>query len=179
MAKKMKVSTVCIGALSLILLIMNVHIENDVLLALTITCATITYHLGMRLVVGFIFDKVMKNRADYTKSWYQSHKWELRLYERLNVKKWKKGMPRYQPDLFMPQNHTWDEIAQAMCQAELVHETIVVLSFLPILASIPLGAFWVFLITSVGAAGIDLLFVMMQRYNRPRVVKLALKEQAK
>jgi len=81
-------------------------------------------------------------------------------------------MPAYDPELFSTQNHTWDEIVQAMCQAELVHETIVVLSFLPIMLTIWWGEFWVFLITSVFAALIDLSFVMMQRYNRPRLLRL-------
>ena len=66
--------------------------------------------------------------------------------------------------------HTWDEIAQAMCQAELVHETIVILSFLPILAGIRFGAYPVFIITSVLAAAFDMMFVIMQRYNGPRIV---------
>lgn len=59
-----------------------------------------------------------------------------------------------------------------MCQAELVHETIVVLSFLPIAGGIRFGAYPVFIITTVLAAGYDLLFVMMQRYNRQRVLML-------
>ena len=68
--------------------------------------------------------------------------------------------------------HTWDEIAQAMCQAELVHEVIIILSFLPILAAIPFGALFVFVFTSILSAGYDAMFVMMQRYNRPRIVKM-------
>lgn len=175
----MKIITCVCLFLFVMFLVAHIYRRNEVLLSMAITFGTIAYHFAMRLAVGFVYDKVMKNRADYTKTWYQPCKWETRLYDRFKVKKWKNWMHSYQPDLFMPQKHTWDEIAQAMCQAELVHETIVVLSFLPILASIPWGAFWVFLLTSVGAAGFDLMFVMMQRYNRPRVVKLALKENIK
>ena len=65
-----------------------------------------------------------------------------------------------------------DEIAQAMCQAELVHETIVILSFVPVAFSAVFGAFWVFLITSLCAAAFDLMFVIIQRYNRPRIIRL-------
>lgn len=60
-----------------------------------------------------------------------------------------------------------------MCQAELVHETNMALSFLPLIAVRWFGAFYVFLLTSVCGA----LFVIMQRYNRTRVVKIALKER--
>ena len=59
-----------------------------------------------------------------------------------------------------------------MCQAELVHETIVVLSFLPILAGIWFGDFPVFIITSLVAAMVDMSFVIMQRYNRQRIMKV-------
>ena len=85
-------------------------------------------------------------------------------------------MPAYEGDLFDPRKHSWDEIAQAMCQAELVHETIALLSFLPLLAVRWFGSFGVFLITSVLSALLDLMFVTMQRYNRPRVVRLAEKQ---
>ena len=81
-------------------------------------------------------------------------------------------MPTYDNALFDPCLHTWDEVAQAMCQAELVHETIALLSFLPIAAGLRFGAYPVFIVTSVLSAGYDLLFVMMQRYNRQRIMVL-------
>ena len=81
-------------------------------------------------------------------------------------------MPTYRKDFFDPKLHSWSEIAQAMCQAELVHETIVVFSFLPLLFSIWVGAFPVFLVTSIAAACFDMILVVMQRYNRARVIKM-------
>ena len=69
----------------------------------------------------------------------------------------------------------FDEIAQATCQSEIVHEINMVVSFLPLFAAYLFGSFMVFLITSTLAACFDLLFVIMQRYNRPRLVKLAKK----
>jgi len=144
---------------------------------MAITFGAIAYHFGMRLAVGYIFDRCMNNKADYTHRWYQLRPMEIRLYQVIKVKKWKHKMPSYQPDLFSPKLHTWDEIAQAMCQAELVHETIVVLSFVPVCATVFWGAFYVFLATSVGAALLDLLFVVMQRYNRGRIISIAQKRK--
>ena len=46
------------------------------------------------------------------------------------------------------------------------------LSFLPIAAGIWFGAYPVFVVTSLLSAGFDLLFVMMQRYNRQRIMVL-------
>ena len=126
----------------------------------------------MRLLTGLVFRSVMQNKSDYRKRWYQVSEFEMTIYEKLDVKKWKRRMPTYDHTLFDPQRRTWSEIAQAMCQAELVHETIVVLSFLPILAGIWLGVYPVFIVTSVLAAMFDMLFVVMQRYNRQRITML-------
>lgn len=146
--------------------------ENKVVLASGITFGTTAYHFLMRLGVGFIFNKVMHNRADYTKRWYQCRAWEKKLYERLNVKHWKGTMPTYDTNRFDHTKHSWDEIAQASCQAELVHEIIILLSFVPIVFSIWFGAIMVFIITSVLAILFDMTFVIIQRYNRSRIIRL-------
>ncbi len=155
------------------------HTENGIILSLAITAGTTLYHFAMRLVVGFFYDKLMNNKADLGRWWYQPKGFEAGLYRRLNVKNWKGIMPSYEPELFNPQKHTWNEIAQAMCQAELVHETIIIFSFVPILFAKLFGTLPVFVITSVLAAAFDMIFVIMQRYNRPRVIKLAERERKK
>lgn len=146
--------------------------SSGILLPLAITSGTIAYHFVMRLMVGLAFHATMRNKADYRKRWYQVSKREMAVYEKLKVRQWKRRMPTYDPALFDPRLHTWEEIVQAMCQAELVHETIAVLSFLPILAGIWFGEYPVFIVTSVLSAACDIVFVIMQRYNRQRVTKL-------
>lgn len=148
------------------------------LFSLTITLATISYHFIMRLLIGYLFDLHMKNHADYTKSWYQIRTWENKFYDMIQVKKWKKHMPAYQPEYFSVKHNTWHEIAQAMCQAELVHETIIIFSFLPIFAARYVGGFFVFLLTSIGAALFDAMFVIIQRYNRPRFIRMIISSNA-
>ena len=147
-------------------------------ISFTITFGTCFYHFAMRLMVGYGLNRFMKNRADLNKRWYQLRPFEVQLYKALKVKRWKANMPTFDPSLFDPGLHSWNEIAQAMCQAEIVHEIITVLSFLPLLAAIPFGSFGVFLITSVLSALYDLSFVVMQRYNRPRIMKFIEKERA-
>ena len=95
-------------------------------------------------------------------------RFEKRLYEVLRVKKWKDKMPTFAPEML----DTWEEIAGAMCQAEVVHSVIIVFCFVPILAALLWGTFWVFFITSVLSAGVESMFVIMQRYNRPRVIRM-------
>ena len=142
-----------------------------------VTFGTCFYHFGMRLFVGYLLNREMQNKADYRKARYQLLPFEAALYKRLKVKQWKGLMPTYDPAAFDPKLHTWEEIAQAMCQAETVHEVIILFSFLPLFAAIPFGALGVFFITSLLAALYDLSFVIMQRYNRPRIIRLIEKER--
>ncbi len=172
MSKVMKFATVfCLMAMFFSIILYRSS-GKGLYLTLAVTFGTTVYHLGMRLLVGLLYRVGMGNRADYTKKWYQIRSWECGLYRFLRVKKWKDKMPSYDPDSFSIKKHTWAEIAQAMCQSELVHETIIVLSFVPLMASVRFGSFFVFLATSVCSAAFDLLFVIMQRYNRARIVKM-------
>ena len=164
------IATICFSVL-------YIYNSVSVFRSLAITFGTTAYHFCIRLIVGALFNFFMKNRADYTKKWYRVSKREQRLYTKLKVKKWKNKMPTYDVDIFDASKHSWDEIAQASCQAELVHETDIVLSFVPIIFSVWFGSLAVFIITSVLGALFDLIFVIMQRYNRPRLIKLANKSK--
>ena len=172
MAKKMKILAATFTAAFVALVAAYQFHKNELILTMGITFGTFAYHFLMRLAVGKIVDSIFHNRMDYTKWWFRPRKFEKRLYELLKVKKWKKDVPTYDPDAFSAKKHSLDEIAQATCQAEIVHEIIVVLSFLPILLTIPFGALAAFLITSILAALIDCVFVILQRYNRPRLLRL-------
>lgn len=179
MSKVMKSITCLSIVITIAAATLSRYCRKGIYFSLAITFGTIFYHLGFRLFVGMVFNFTMKNRADYTKKWYQIHSWESRIYQLLHIKQWKDKMPTYDSSLFSVQEHTWDEIAQAMCQAELVHEINMILSFVPLIASKWFHSFYVFFITSLCAAIFDLLFVMMQRYNRARVIKIALRKNKK
>jgi len=160
-------------AVTVAMALLYYYSETGIYLTLAITFGTILFHFGIRLLIGLLFNLIMNNKADYTKKWYRLHSWEIKLYEFLRVNKWKGKLPTYNPSLYSFKEHTFDEIAQVTCQAELVHETNCIVSFLPLIASIWFGEFFVFLITSICAALFDLIFVIAQRYNRPRIIKLA------
>lgn len=168
------------AAISTLLTILLLGIGQDrdtFAFSLAVTSGTVAYHFLMRLCVGTILDSLLHNRVGYTKPWFWVGQREMRLYKTLRVKQWKNKMPTYDASAFDPAIHTWDEIAQAMCQSELVHECNALLSFLPLIAAIWIGAFWVFLITSLCSAGFDLLFVAMQRFNSHRVLRMICKRK--
>ncbi len=148
----------------------------NALLFIAITAGTVFYHIGVRLLIGCTFDRLLNNQVDFRNKWFQPFSLEKSLYESFHVKQWKKKLPTYNASLFDPSLHSWADIAKAMCQAELIHEANIIVSFVPILFSVWFGCFPVFLITSVLAAGYDFLFVILQRYNRPRVLRLAARE---
>jgi len=176
MAKAMKRTAAISLLLTVCFCLLYRLTSSGLLFALAVTAGTVAYHFLIRLLVGASFDAMMKNKADYTKKWFQVSKWEMKWYQRLKVKSWKSKMPTYDMDTFDVSKHSWEEILQATCQSELVHETNVIFSFLPVAASIWFGAFAVFLITSILGAVFDLMFVFMQRFNRCRILRLNAKK---
>ena len=146
--------------------------ENRVFFPVAVTFGTIFYHLAMRLAIGSLVDAKYHNRMDYTKKWFQEKPFEKKLYQKLRVKKWKKHLPTLNPEDFDIKNRSLEEIIQVMCQAEVVHELIMPFSFVPIVFSIWFGSLGVFVITSCISFLFDGMFVIMQRYNRPRLIRL-------
>lgn len=161
--------------LCILLTALYLYFDAGWLLSLAITVGTICYHFSMRLLVGAL----IPNRFDPESRWFQPHKAETALYKKLRVKYWKDHLPTYDPRLFSMQDNTLEGIVKNTCQAEIVHEVIIVCSFIPLLASLLWGEFWVFATTSVIAALLDSVFVMLQRYNRPRLMRLLGKQRRK
>lgn len=172
MAKMMKKIFITSFFATICFFILYYFMEIHFFFSCTITFGTIAYHFGIRLLIGEIFNRKMQNKADYTKKWYQVSSLEQKFYQKIKVKKWKNKMPTYDKDIFDVSKHSWDEIIQAMCQSELVHETNIIFSFFPVITSIWFGSFFVFLVTSILGAAFDLMFVFMQRYNRSRILNM-------
>ena len=146
--------------------------NNHLWLSIAITSGTTFYHFAMRLSVGYIIDAKFHNRMDYTRKWFRQKSFEPELYKRIRVKKWKKRLPTFHPETFQLEKNSAADIIQATCQSEIVHEVIMVLSFVPVLLSVWLGSVEIFLITSVISFLFDGTFVILQRYNRPRLMRL-------
>ncbi|MBQ9941582.1 MAG: hypothetical protein IJP03_01105 [Christensenellaceae bacterium] len=177
MAKTMKALTAVFLVLTGVFAALHAWLGAAVFQPLAITAGTFFYHLAMRLAVGSLVDAVMKNSADPQARWFVLKGWEEKLYRALKVKRWKAKMPTYAPENFDLKTRTPLEVAGAMCQAEVVHEVIIPLSFVPVAFIGLFGAPAVFIATSLLAAAYDGLFVVLQRYNRPRVLRLALRQQ--
>ena len=153
-----------------ILFILLIYFFPRVLfLALAITFGTTGYHFVMRLLVGWIVPLLARERLNPESFWFQSRSFEKKLYQRLRVRRWKGKMPTYDPREFSFTDNSPERIIRNSCSAELVHEVIALLSFAPMLVIPVFGEAAVFIITSILAALADCIFVIMQRYNRPRL----------
>ena len=141
--------------------------------SLGITALTFFTHFMIRYLGAMIASVLPKKLKDPNRRWYQPKKWEKALYRKLGVKRLKDHVPTYDPDQFDFKKRTPAELLYASCHAEVTHELIVVMSFLPMLYTLKFGSFQIFLITSLLAACVDLFFVIVQRYNRPRFIRYA------
>ena len=168
----MIVAAIITGLLTLLTTLSYAFFPAGWLLSTVITLGTTFYHFAMRLLVGHL----IPNTFDHRCIWFQPKAFEAKLYRTLRVKKWKDRMPTYDPRLFSLTENTPEQILRNMCQSEIVHEVIIACSFLPLLFSLLWDSFYVFFITSVLAAATDALFVIIQRYNRPRVERLLNKQ---
>lgn len=175
----MKSTAIITTVITLLLLLLHPYLQAGWWLSCTLSFGTTAYHFVMRLAVGYLLPAVTNYDFDYRHSWFQPRKWESAFYKKLRVRKWKGKIPTYAPSQFSLEDQSLHRIIQNMCGAELVHEMIIVLSFLPLLAVPIWGEFWVFLITSLLAALFDSIFVMAQRYNRPRLVRIYERQEAK
>lgn len=167
------ISTICFT-----LYYKNIYTNNIVLLTGIVTF-TIMYHFWVRLIMGNV-SKLFKKHINYTQSFFKERKFEKKLYKFLRVKKWKGKALTYNPELFSLKDNSLEEIANTMCKSEIDHWINEVISLTTILFSIIWPQlFWAFFISAIIAMIFDSQFIIIQRYNRPRVQNLIEKENKK
>lgn len=144
MSKLMKIICIFLAALLIVFSMLFYFIGKNVFLTMAITFGITFYHFFMRLVVGFCYDKFMHNNVNYKNKFFYPNKIELKIYGILKVKQWKKYIPTYDKNAFDLTKHTNEEIAMTMCQSQLVHITIMILSYIPIICVIFFNSFLIF-----------------------------------
>jgi len=145
--------------------------KNGVVLWTGITAFTIMYHFWVRIIMGNV-SKIFKKHINYKQWWFKEKKFEKRFYKLLRVKEWKGKALTYNPESFSLKKHSLEEIANTMSKSELDHWINEAISLSTLLFAIPWGQFWIFLITAIAAMIFDSQFIIIQRYNRPRIVKI-------
>lgn len=164
------------GIVTLVSGILYGCLGQDVWFIIAISAGATLYHLVLRLVVGWAADRFLPQTMRWDAAWFRLRKWEVPLYRVLRVKRWKDKVPTYRPADFSLKTVPPETLLRNMCVSEIGHELNMVLGFgslfLALFTSDPLDYLWIFALTSAIAACVDGVFVMLQRYNRPRVLRL-------
>lgn len=150
--------------------------KSKVILWIGITSFTIMYHFWVRIIMGNV-SKLFKKNINYKQWWFKERKFEKRLYKFLKVKNWKDKALTYNPESFSLKEHSLEEIVNTMAKSEVDHWINEAISISTMFFAIPWGKFWIFFVTALAAMIFDSQFIIIQRYNRPRVVKLLEREQ--
>ncbi len=174
----MKKAMISLTLISLVLFVITLAFalilhENSLLLTLAITFGITLYHFSMRLAVGYLV-KMAGDRYRPESAWFSVGKREESFYRRLKLHKLiRRGVPTYSPEEF-DASRGMSALLQSTCRAEVVHEVIMVLSFLPLMMNLFFQSS-AYLWTSIMGAVIDLFFVIVQRCNRPRLMRLSVR----
>ncbi len=122
-----------------------------------------------------------RERFDYNKAPYKPYKWEIdtTLYEKIKISKWKDKIPDISLIFknLLPKKISEIHISTAdvkkliaeTCVAEISHVVLLILSVRILFMWEGSGGFWFFVI--YGILG-NIPFILVQRYNRPRLIKL-------
>lgn len=143
--------------------------DNEAVLWCSIVLFMILYHFGLRIAFGLVTKCLPIN---YRHPWYRRRNFEKKLYKLLKVRSWKDKVLTFEPDKYDFQNRTLEELATTMAKSELDHWINEVISVSSIFFFFIWGCFPAFFITAVAAMIFDAQFIIVQRYNRPIVLKL-------
>lgn len=122
-----------------------------------------------------------RERFDYNKTPYKPYKWEnnTKLYDKIKIAKWKDKLPDISlifkrlipkriPDIHISVAQVKNLIAET-CVAEISHVVLLILSVRILFMWEGSGGFLFFVV--YGILG-NIPFILVQRYNRPRLIKL-------
>lgn len=181
MSKKIKMSGPAIFMHSIIALMIIIsticfwmyygeYTQSEIVLWTGITAFTIMYHFWVRIIMGNV-SKLFKKHVSYNQWWFKEKMFEKKLYKILNVKNWKRKILTYNPEFYNLKTNSLEEIANTMVKSELDHWINEIISLSTLLFAISWGEFWIFFVTALAAMIFDSQFIIVQRYNRPRVLK--------
>ena len=145
--------------------------RSSAILWIGVTAFTIMYQFWLRIIMGNV-TKLFKKHINYKQKWFQEREFEKALYKFWRVKEWKGKALTYNPELFSLKDNSLEDIANTTCKAELDHWINEIISISTLFFAVLWGEFWIFLTTAIVAMLFDAQFIAIQRYNRPRIVRI-------
>lgn len=152
--------------------------RSDVILWVGITAFTITYHFWVRIIMGNV-SKLFRKHINYKHWWFKERKFEKNLYKILKVKEWKGKALTYNPEQFDLKENSLEKIVNTITKSEVDHWINEVISISTIFFGCIWGKIWIFAISAIAAMIFDSQFIIIQRYNRPRVIRILERQNKK
>ena len=168
----MYIISIVSASLTIIFFALNSLISSGILLTLAVTSMTFAYHFIVRIIIYHIITSC-KGKINTDSNYFRVSEIEQNIYKKLNVKKRKADIPTFNPEDFDIKKNSVRQIILNGCNAEIIHTVNIFASYISVIFSIWFGTVHVFIITSVLASIYDLQFVVIQRFNRPRLIKSA------
>lgn len=129
----------------------------------------ILYQFGLRILFG---EFTSRRPPNYSHPLFRPRAFEKRVFRVLHVREWKDRVLTFNPENYDTKTRTLHELASAMAKSELDHWFNVLLSLTMLLFPLLWGGFFAFFTAAVAAILFDLQFILVQRYNRPIVLRL-------
>ncbi len=143
--------------------------DTDLILWVGIVAFMILYHFGLRIFMGDVTKRI---KINYMHPWFKRRTFEKKLYRILRVRSWKDRVLTFEPEKYDFEKRTLDELATTMAKSELDHWINEVISLTSMLFIFLWGCPSAFIITAILAMLFDGQFIIVQRYNRPIVLRL-------
>ena len=137
---------------------------------------TIMYHFWVRIIMGNVL-KLFKKHITYKQYFFKEKKFEKKFYDLIKVKSWKDKVLTYAPQEFDLKENSLETVANNMAKAELEHWINSLISISTISFGFISNVFWPFIVSAIFAMAFETQFIVLQRYNRPRVVKIIEREE--
>lgn len=137
---------------------------------------TIMYHFWVRIIMGNVL-KLFKKHITYKQYFFKEKKFEKKFYDLIKVKSWKDKVLTYAPQEFDLKENSLETVANNMAKAELDHWINSLISISTISFGFISNVFWPFIVSAIFAMVFETQFIVLQRYNRPRVVKIIQREE--
>ena len=145
-------------------------VKDGIVLWTGIVCFMILYHFGFRIYMGNV---TKKWSITYKHPWFKQRSFEKQLYKTLKVRKWKDKVLTFEPDMYDFRNRTLHQLATTMAKSETDHWINEIISIISMFFSFIWGCPAAFIISALAAMVFDAQFIVVQRYNRPIVLRLA------
>ncbi|MBR5453982.1 MAG: hypothetical protein IKV54_07880 [Clostridia bacterium] len=151
-------------------------VPSGIILWTGVVAFMILYHFGLRIFAGEIAKHVP---VDPHRGFYRKKFFEDGLYKLLLVRKWKDKVLTFDPAAYDFKNRTLPQLATTMAKSERDHWVNEGISLVSLSFILLWGCWPAFVISAVLAMIFDGQFIVVQRYNRPIVMRIIERMQKK